>query len=167
MKTIEKIGLGGGCHWCTEAVFQSIKGVSLVEQGFISSIEDFSSLSEGVIVHFDPAEVSLEDLVEIHTHTHESTSNHSFRKKYRSAVYYFDTTQKHVVKKALKSLTSQFDKDLITLVLPFDSFVLSIENFQNYFKRNKEAPFCTRYIVPKIEKLQDHFPQRMLEDSPI
>ncbi|MEM9076169.1 MAG: peptide-methionine (S)-S-oxide reductase [Bacteroidota bacterium] len=79
---MDKIGLGGGCHWCTEAVFSSLNDVIRVEQGFISSNEE-SAFSEAVIVHYDSNAISLKDLVGIHLYTHKSTSDHSMRAKYR------------------------------------------------------------------------------------
>jgi len=88
-----KIGLGGGCHWCTEAVFQALRGVERVEQGFIRSTAPHDGWSEAVIVHFDPAVIDLKTLIEVHLRTHASTSEHSMRGKYRSAVYAFDPQQ--------------------------------------------------------------------------
>ena len=87
---MHRIGFGGGCHWCTEAVFESIKGVQKVEQGFITPEGEEDSFSEAVIVHYDPSQIALKDLIEIHLWTHKSTSEHSMRGKYRSAVYAFD-----------------------------------------------------------------------------
>ena len=68
-----KIGFGGGCHWCTEAVFQFIEGVSKVEQGWISSVGDEEAYSEAVLLEVDTEQVSMESLVAIHLHTHSST----------------------------------------------------------------------------------------------
>jgi peptide methionine sulfoxide reductase MsrA len=65
-----KIGLGGGCHWCTEGVFESLLGVTCVNQGWIASNGENSDYSEAVEVYFDPAVISLADLIEIHLHTH-------------------------------------------------------------------------------------------------
>ena len=90
---LKKIALGGGCHWCTEAVFQSLKGVVSVEQGYIASLVKHSAFSEGVIVHFNANIISLKTLIEIHLYTHKSTSNHSMREKYRSAIYVFSKSQ--------------------------------------------------------------------------
>ena len=104
MKELTQIAFGGGCHWCTEAVFQSLIGVSQVEQGFVASIDENSGFSEAVIVHFDAAKISLAVLIEIHLHTHKSTVNHSMRAKYRSAVYTFSEAQRHVVKSQLELL---------------------------------------------------------------
>ena len=93
MNYAQKIAFGGGCHWCTEAVFQSIKGVLKVEQGFVASTKKNSSFSEAVIVHFEDSKIALKTLIEIHLHTHKSTSNHSMRSKYRSAIYTFSEVQ--------------------------------------------------------------------------
>lgn len=90
MKVYPRIIFGGGCHWCTEAVFQSLKGVRTVEQGFISSYGGNDTFSEGVIVHYNAAVISPMDLTAIHLHTHQSTVDHSMRGKYRSAIYIFD-----------------------------------------------------------------------------
>ena len=85
---IDSIGLGGGCHWCTEAVFLNLKGVVRVEQGWISA-SGAVEFSEAVLVHFNPEKISIKDLIAVHLHTHKSTSSHSMRSKYRSAVYTF------------------------------------------------------------------------------
>lgn len=157
MQNLERIGLGGGCHWCTEAVFQQLKGVHRVEQGYISSAGDNTSFSEGVVVHFDPGVVSLELLIEVHLATHESSSNHSFRDKYRSAIYFFDRDQETISVKHLGQLQKDKEETIVTRILPFSEFKPSRESLQNYYKRNPEAPFCSRYIVPKIQKIQKNY----------
>lgn len=100
----QKIGLGGGCHWCTEAVFQSLKGLVKVEQGYIRSNEENDYFSEAILVHFDSKIILLKDLIEIHLHTHKSTSNHSFREKYRSTIYYFEENEKQIIHTILSTL---------------------------------------------------------------
>ena len=150
MNEIQKIGLGGGCHWCTEAVFQSVEGVVKVEQGYISSDTPADSFSEAVIVHYLPKKVNLERLLEIHLHTHNATSNHSFREKYRSAVYCFSEEEIPIVEKIFKNLQNQFEEPLVTQVLRFKGFEASREEIQDYYKKNPDAPFCKRYIEPKL-----------------
>ncbi|MEP0264062.1 peptide-methionine (S)-S-oxide reductase [Dokdonia sp.] len=157
IKTQDKIAFGGGCHWCTEAVFQTIKGVLRVEQGFITSKAPYDSFSEGVIVHYDTTIISLEQLLEVHLHTHKATSNHSFRTKYRSAMYWFKEEQESAFAKAIPTLQPQFPEPIITKALPLVTFKLNDESFLDYFKRNPDAPFCTRYIHPKLEKLQKKY----------
>ena len=102
-----KIGLGGGCHWCTEAVFQSLLGVSKVKQGWIAA-KEVESFSEAIIVYFNDAVLPLEILISIHLHTHSCTSDHSMREKYRSAVYVFSKTQKEEVEAILNNFQSDF-----------------------------------------------------------
>ena len=145
-------------------MFQTIKGVQKVEQGFIASAVPYDSFSEGVIVHYDPIAITLEQLLEIHLHTHKSTSNHSFRTKYRSAMYWYDKKQESAFAKALLSLQPHFPEPIITKALPLVTFKLNDESFLDYFKRNPEAPFCTRYIHPKLEKLQKKY-TTLIKDS--
>lgn len=157
MHTETKIAFGGGCHWCTEAVFQSLLGVIKVEQGFVASIDENSEFSEAVIIHFDAAKISLGVLIEIHLHTHKSTSNHSMRNKYRSAIYTFSEAQKHEATAQLELLQFQFQNELITQVLPFDKFRASRAQIQNYYYKNPKKPFCESFINPKLQILQRNF----------
>ncbi|WP_340203297.1 peptide-methionine (S)-S-oxide reductase [Ascidiimonas sp. W6] len=151
MMKIEKIGFGGGCHWCTEAVFSILKGVTQVEQGWIASVSPHQTFSEAVIVHFDGNLISLETLVRVHLHTHSSTSYHAMRNKYRSAVYYFETLHLKNISECMEELKSEFIAPLITQTLPFSAFKASEEKFQKYYEKNPEKPFCTLYIDPKLE----------------
>ncbi|TGV04151.1 peptide-methionine (S)-S-oxide reductase [Flavivirga rizhaonensis] len=154
---LSKIALGGGCHWCTEAVFQSLKGVVKVEQGYVASVEENSNFSEAIIVHFNRDEMSLKTLIEIHLHTHKSTSNHSMRSKYRSAVYAFSEEQKKESEDIIKSFQKDFEYKLITKVYPFQSFKASREAIQNYYQKNPNKPFCKTFIDPKLKYLMQKF----------
>lgn len=157
IQTPNRIVLGGGCHWCTEAVFQSLIGVSKVEQGFVASTGKNNAFSEAVIVHFNTEDIPLKTLIEIHLHTHKSTSNHSMRSKYRSAVYVFSEKQKLDSEQILKSFQNEFQNKLITQVLPFHSFKVSREQIQNYYYSNPEKPFCETFINPKLKILLSRF----------
>lgn len=150
---MNKIGFGGGCHWCTEAIFQAVPEVEKVEQGYISSVAPQDSMSEAVIVHTTIA-IDLERLIDIHLETHESTSMHSRRDDYRSAIYYFDAAQKELIETVLITLSRKRNKNYITAVLPFAAFEPSRESIQNYYKTRPDAPFCKRYIAPKLEQVQ-------------
>lgn len=154
---VTKIAFGGGCHWCTEAVFQSLKGVEKVEQGFVASLDENSSFSEAVIVHFKAENITLKTLIEVHLLTHKSTSEHSMRKKYRSAIYTFSETQKERALLLLESFQTKFNDKIITQVLPFVSFKTSEKQFKNYYKSNPNKPFCKRFIDPKLERIKKEF----------
>lgn len=157
MDKLEKIGFGGGCHWCTEAVFQSLKGVEKVEQGWIASEGAANTFSEAVIVHFYPDVIPLEILVEVHLRTHRSTSDHSMRKKYRSAVYVFSASQQKEADSVLKSLQPEFGHALVTQTLPYKAFKASEETFRDYYYKNPEKPFCENFINPKLQLLLQRF----------
>lgn len=150
---MEKIGLGGGCHWCTEAIFQALKGVFKVEQGWIASDQEFNTFSEGIILHFDSTQIDLSILITIHLHTHSSTSDHTMRSKYRSAVYTFSEQQSILAKKTIVSAQASFNKPIITKVISFKKFKLNKEDFLNYYLKNTEKPFCQSYIDPKLKLL--------------
>ncbi len=150
---VDKIGFGGGCHWCTEAYFQSLKGVEKVDQGWISSTKPNDSFSEAVVVHFNPVVIPLKILIAIHLHTHASTRNHSLREKYRSAVYVFDG-KINKSQKIIAEYQADFNEQIITEVLVFNEFKPNTENQINYFKKNKHGVFCERYIHPKLKMIE-------------
>ena len=153
----QRIGLGGGCYWCTEAVFQTLRGVTNVAQGFILSQPPDDSLAEAVLVDFDPIEISLADLIDIHLRTHASTSQHSMRKKYRSAVYVMNAQQAQDAEIILRNLGNEFDRPLVTRVLPFAGFEPSDEQYHNYYANHSGNQFCQRYIDPKLETLRRQY----------
>jgi len=155
--TLNKIAFGGGCHWCTEAVFQQVTGVLKVEQGYVASTGKNADYSEGVIVYYDRDKIYLTSLIEIHLHTHQSTSNHSMRKKYRSAIYYFDDKDEINALAILKKLRINFENEIITKVLPFVSFKSSREEIQNYYLKGLDKPFCQNFISPKLDILKKKF----------
>lgn len=162
---IDKIGFGGGCHWCTEAVFQALRGVIKVEQGWISA-EGAEDFHEAVILYFNPGFISLKELIEVHLYTHNSTSNHSLRNKYRSAIYAFNTLQQKDSANILRLLQKDFEGQLVTHVYGFKEFRMSPESFQNYYLKNPEKPFCKTYIDPKLQMLLRRFPKN-IKESPL
>lgn len=158
---MEQIGFGGSCHWCTEAVFQSANGVLEVRQGWICSDPPEANYAEAVWVFFDPAIVKMEDLIQIHLHTHSCTANHNMRAKYRSAIYIFNPLQKENTHKSLRYLQKDFELPIITVVLPFVDFTSSLPASLNYYYSNPQKPFCKMYIDPKLKLLLDRFPGKI------
>ena len=154
---LRRIGFGGGCHWCTEAVFAALRGVDRVEQGFICAKAPDDSFSEGVLVTFRPDEVSLGTLSEIHLRTHSCTSNHAMRGKYRSAIYAMNEAQAKAARKILTELAPEFDAPLVTRVLLFRAFKASDQRFQRYAEKNAGGPFCTSYIDPKLALIRQEY----------
>ncbi len=154
---IQKTGFGGSCHWCTEAIFLSLKGVKAVEQGWIASNGNDLSFSEGVIVEYNPAIVSLETLVAIHLYTHSCTAEHRMRQKYRSAVYTFNDTQKAAAEVAIRALQAEFEEPVITMVLPYKRFRINQAQYLNYYYSDPGKPFCENIVNPKLRLLLKQF----------
>lgn len=161
INTSDKIAFGGGCYWCTEAIFLSLNGVRKVEQGFIASVHGFESFSEAVIVHYDSDVIPLKVLMEIHLNTHHSTVEHSMRQKYRSAIYTFSEAQNEIVLTILEALQRSFPLEIITKVLAFGQFRASEESSVNYYYKNPEKPFCKRFINPKLTMILNRFSNYM------
>jgi peptide-methionine (S)-S-oxide reductase len=154
-ENIQELALGGGCHWCTEAVFQAVPGVREVKQGYLKSVPPHDSWSEGVIICYNPDQVDLEQLLDIHLQTHASTVNHSRRADYRSAIYYHSQSQYVAVEAVMFTLSRKRNQHYITQLLTFESFRPSRISIQEYYRTRPEAPFCQRYIVPKLEKVAE------------
>ncbi|MBD3581269.1 peptide-methionine (S)-S-oxide reductase [Flavobacterium selenitireducens] len=158
-----RIGFGGGCHWCTEAVFESLKGVVEVRQGWIASCPPNEALSEAVIVTFTD-EIPIEILIEIHLMTHSSASRHSMRQKYRSAVYWFDEKDAEAIRRHIARLSQANGVDYITEALQFKEFKLNKETQLHYYSKNKTAPFCQTHISPKLALLRQRFGKHAKQD---
>ncbi len=156
-----KVGFGGGCHWCTEAVFDVLKGVHSVKQGWIAPADEPNEFSEAVIVSYDPDVIETKNLVYIHLLTHASASMHSMRGKYRSALYSFSQEQHKELEKILGVLGERFEKKIITQVVAFGKFKLSDEEYQKYYMKHATKGFCSNYIDPKFKKLMERFAQNV------
>lgn len=148
------IGFGGGCHWCTEAVFQPLRGVQQVRQGFIRSDTPDDTWSEAVEVVFDDNEIDLQDLIAVHLGTHASEADHKMRGKYRSAVYVTDAQQKEICEHLIAQIALEANARFVTRVLCHRGFKASDERFHDYYKTDPARPFCRAYIEPKLAKLR-------------
>ena len=164
-KELTTIGLGGGCHWCTEAVYASLKGVVSVEQGWISADSPDESFSEAVIIKLDDQQIKLQDIIEIHLYTHSSTSDHGMRKKYRSAVYAMSNKEKSHIEELLTELQKEFSEPLITRALLFKAFKKSDEKYLDYYYKNPDKPFCHTYIQPKLRRLIERYPNAVKQSK--
>lgn len=152
-----RIGLGGGCHWCTEAVFASLTGIHNLQQGFIQSTPPHDSFSEAVLLDIDERAIPLRAVIEVHLRTHASTSAHSLRTKYRSAVYVNDTEMQQRCREVVKSIEDDFAKPIITTVIPMVTFKPSDPRYHDYYYSNPDKPFCNTYIDPKLALLRSEY----------
>lgn len=158
-----KLGFGGGCDWCTEGVFQALRGVAQVDQGFVQADAPAHTWAEGVVVTFDPSVIDSATLCEVHLRTHSATRARSLRSKYRSAIYIFEDNQRHEAEFAIARFANESGNEVHTLVLPLRSFKPS-ERYQNYHRTDPSRPFCRRYIDPKLDLIRRHFSEAMLTE---
>ena len=109
-------------------------------------------------MQFDPEVIGLARLIDIHLHTHASTSQHSMRAKYRSAIYVNSLQQAHEANAILSDIQDAFSEPLVTRVLPLVGFKPSEPERRGYFEKNNGNQFCERYIEPKLKMLRDNYP---------
>ncbi len=161
LSTLTRLGFGGGCHWCTEAIFEALIGVERVEQGWVASVGDDAEPSEAVIAHFDARIIDLDTLVRVHLCTHSSTSVHALRDRYRSAIYTFTDAQAAAARAAMEAAQGDFDRPLITRVLPFAAFVPNEARYLGYYRNAPDLPFCQTHITPKLRRVTERLPDRV------
>lgn len=155
-EVMDKIGFGGSCHWCTEAIFETLRRVSHVDQGWVSGV-GHELYSEAVVVNYDEQIIALEVLIEIHLYSHSCTSQHVMREKYRSAVYTFDEDQQQRARSTIIVLQEQFDSSIITEVIPFLYFRRNEEKYLQYYSSDPDKPFCKNVINPKLRMLRKRY----------
>jgi peptide-methionine (S)-S-oxide reductase len=146
-------------------VFQALRGVAQVDQGFVQSDAPADTWAEGVIVTFDPSVIEMATLSEVHLRTHSATRVRSPRSKYRSAIYIFEDSQRHEAESALARFADESGEAVHTLVLPHRSFKASDKRYQNYYRTDPSRPFCRRYIDPKLDYIRRHFSQVALPEG--
>ncbi len=170
-----KLTIGGGCFWCTEAVFQLLKGVSKVESGYSGgSIHNptyrevcsgRTGHAEVVQVTYDPEVIALADLLRIHLSTHNPTTlNRQGADKgtqYRSIIFYRDEQEKTVAEDVTRELQSFFEDSIVTELQPFTQFYKADEAHQDYYKNNIEERYCQAVIAPKLEKFRELFADKL------
>ena len=164
MAGLATLAFGGGCHWCTEAVFASLRGTT-VTQGFAGSDPPDEAMSEAALVEHDEAVIPLSALVAVHLRTHAAGSDHAMRGKYRSAVYTTDEAQAEAARAALAAEADALGP-LVTRVLPLRAFEPSRPEFRRYYEtRGPEAPFCRAYIDPKLARVRREFGRLVREEG--
>lgn len=172
-ETLETATLAGGCFWCTEAVFQRLRGVKSVVPGYTGgSIPNPSyeavctgttGHAEAIQITFDPSEVSFEQLLEVYFATHDPTTlnrqGYDVGTQYRSGIYYHDESQKQAAEKVIQRVneSGMYTDPVVTEVVPFEAFYEAEDYHQNFYNRNKTYPYCSVIIDPKVQKLMKSF----------
>jgi len=168
----EVIVLGGGCFWCTEAVFKMLKGVEAVTPGYAGGegVPTYEKVSSGNTGHaectevvYDNKEIQLEKILTVFFASHDPTTVNrqgaDIGTQYRSVIFYTTDEQRRVIENFITELnnSSEFGKNIVTEVVPLDIFYKAEEYHLDYYNKNKNAPYCEIVINPKLEKVQKKF----------
>jgi len=170
---LEVVILGGGCFWCTEAVFLRLEGVEKVIPGYAGGIVEkpsYEAICTGTTGHaeviqvvFDPKQISLETLLAVFWATHDPTTLNRQRAdvgpQYRSAVFYRDEAQGEL-SRSLKDKLNQsgiYNSAIVTEITPFSNFYPAEVYHHNYYALHEQQPYCLYVVRPKVEKLHQLF----------
>jgi peptide-methionine (S)-S-oxide reductase len=168
---------GAGCFWCTEAVFQRLKGVQSVVSGYSGghvknpTYKQVSSSrtghAEAVQITFDPDQISYAELLEVFWKTHDPTTLNrqgpDIGTQYRSIIFYHNDEQKQLAEKCKRELdqSKAFRAPIVTQLVPFQEFFPAENYHQDYYELNSRQPYCATIIRPKVEKLEKVFGDKL------
>ncbi len=174
---LSKATFGNGCFWCTEAIFQRVEGVHSVLSGYIGGKVKNPTYrevcfgrtghAEAIEITFDPEVVKYEELLEIFWKTHDPTTlnrqGNDVGTQYRSAVFYHDEQQKELAEHYKQKLDESgvFNDPIVTEITQASEFYLAEDYHQNYFNEHGNQPYCRVVILPKLEKFQQVFGEKM------
>lgn len=175
LDNVESAVFGGGCFWCTEVLFKSLKGVLHVTPGYSGGVlkgvrPTYEQVSTGTTGHaevvkidFDPNIITFEDLLSVFFNTHNPTTlnqqGNDFGTQYRSVIFYTNEEQKKLALKLIEDLSNNkaYPDPIVTTIEPFKEFFEAEDYHQNYYENHKDAPYCEIVIAPKLEKLNKRF----------
>ena len=170
---LEKATLGNGCFWCTEAIFQQIKGVHTAVSGYSGGHDpspDYKKVCTGTTGHAECLEVTydaniigFEELLEVFFNTHDPTSlnrqGEDIGTQYRSVVFYHNEEQFELTQKYIQQINAsgKFAKPIVTTLEPYTIFFPAEDYHQNYFQLNGHNPYCRLVVKPKVEKFANSY----------
>jgi peptide-methionine (S)-S-oxide reductase len=173
MKNSETLVLGGGCFWCTEAVFKNVRGVLDVESGYSNGQAQAPSYeavctgrtgcNEVVKLVYDLTQVSTRELLEIFFLIHDPTTlnrqGHDVGTQYRSGIYFTQDEQRDVAQSLIDELTEQdaFGAPIVTEMLPLANYFAAEDDHQDFFERNPNQGYCMAVAAPKVAKFRQTF----------
>lgn len=168
-KNLQSATLGGGCFWCTEAVFQKVKGVEKVVSGYsggnVPGHPTYREICSGLTGHaevvqitFDANVISYEDILVIFMTTHDPTTLNrqgaDRGTQYRSVIYYHDDKQKEIAEVVVKEVSPYFENPVVTEISSLDVFYEAEKEHQDYYRNNQTQGYCSFVIEPKLAKLR-------------
>jgi peptide-methionine (S)-S-oxide reductase len=169
MAQLDTATIAGGCFWCTEAIFQRLKGVVSVMPGYAASqapnptyrqvCTGKTGAAEAIQLTYDPSIISFETLLEIFWHLHDPTTlnrqGNDVGTQYRSGIYYHNDAQKEaaLASKAALEKSGAYKHPVVTEIVPFTNFYPAEDYHQDYYNNNREQGYCAYVIDPKVRKL--------------
>lgn len=179
--TTEIAVFGGGCFWCTEAVFTMLRGILSAVPGYTGGTKEnptYEEVSNGttghaetVYIEFDAREISFHDLLVVFFATHDPTSldrqGNDVGTQYRSAIFYTTDEQKRMAEAFIKELndSNEDGKRVVTALQPFTTFYEAEGYHKNYYDNHKEQPYCALVINPKLTKVQKQFAELLKKNE--
>ncbi|HEV2166052.1 MAG TPA: peptide-methionine (S)-S-oxide reductase MsrA [Thermoplasmata archaeon] len=173
----ETATLGGGCFWCTEAVFSDLQGVQSVLPGYSGGripsptyeqvCDGNTGHAEVVEVTFDPSVLSFHDLLSIFFTVHDPTTlnrqGNDVGTQYRSVIFYRGPTQEATARRVIAEVAQAgiWKGKIVTELAPFFAFYPAEEYHRNYFRLHPERAYCQAIIAPKVAKFRKHFAERL------
>ena len=172
---IEIITLGGGCFWCTEAVYEQVDGVTAVESGYSNghamnpSYEQVcggdTGHNEVVRVSFDNARITLREVLEIFFHIHDPTTlnrqGNDAGTQYRSGIYFGSPEQEAVAREVLAEANTAHGGRVVTEIKPLANYSRAEAYHQHYFANHPGQGYCAHVVAPKVEKFRRTFKARL------
>ena len=170
---------GGGCFWCTEAVFKSLKGISSAVPGYSGGYVEnptYEQVSSGETGHaeatkieFDPGIISYGELLTVFFATHDPTTlnrqGSGVGTQDRSAIFYENESQKQEAEEFIKKLNVETGGRVVTELVKFEKFYPAEDYHKNYYETHKDQPYCELVIAPKLEKVREKFRDLLKEKS--
>ena len=176
-ENLEIATIAGGCFWCTEAVFQRLKGVEEVLSGFTGGniknpayreiITGRTGHAEAIQIRFNPNEISFQDLLYVFFATHNPTTlnrqQNDVGTQYRSAIFYHSESQKQKAESVIAALEEKeiFENKIVTEITAAKDFYIAEEEHQNFYNQHRQQPYCQYIIDPKIKKLTEVFSDKL------
>ncbi|HAY81143.1 MAG TPA: peptide-methionine (S)-S-oxide reductase [Planctomycetaceae bacterium] len=168
---------GSGCFWCTEAVFERLKGVTSVKSGYCGGTVKNPTYkqvclgttghAEVVQVKYNPEVISFSELLKVFWSTHDPTTlnrqGNDFGTQYRSVIFYHDEDQREQAASIKKKLNDakEFGRPIVTEISPYKVFYIAEVDHQDYYRLNKRQPYCYLTIRPKMQKLDKYFKEKL------
>lgn len=172
---LETAIFGGGCFWCTEAIFGQLRGVAAVSPGYSGGIKPNPTYdevcggatghAEVIKIEYDPATISYEDLLEVFWATHDPTTPNrqgaDTGPQYRSLMLYTNQAQRKTATQSLKKAQLNFSAPIVTKIAPLTTFWPAENYHRQYFQKHQSAPYCQLIISPKLKHLREKFADKL------